>query len=145
MKKSLFKSLLFNDADAKGVIIIRLIVGLIFLSEGIQKILFPEIVGAGRFEKIGFENPEFWAYLTAVFEIICGSFILLGLITRLASIPLLIIMITAFLTTKVPILAEKGFWTFAHEYRTDFAMTLLLIYLIAYNGGRWPMSRIFKK
>ena len=145
MKKSRVKTFLFKDVDAKGVILIRLIVGLIFVSEGIQKFLFPEITGTGRFEKIGFEDPEFWAYLTAVFEIICGSFILLGFITRLAAIPLLIIMMTAFLMTKLPILTEKGFWTFAHEYRTDFAMTLLLIYLIAYNGGRWSVNRILKR
>ena len=145
MKKNRFSRFLFNDTNTRGVMLVRLIVGLIFLSEGIQKFLFPEIVGAGRFAKIGFEDPEFWAFFTAVFEIICGSFILLGFLTRLAAIPLLIIMITAFLMTKLPILAGKGFWTFAHEYRTDFAMTLLLIYLIAYNGGRWSVNRMFKK
>ena len=37
----------------------RLIVGLVFLPEAIQKFLFPELVGAGRFGKTGFTNPEF--------------------------------------------------------------------------------------
>ena len=118
-------------------IIVRLIVGLIFLSEGIQKFLFPELLGTGRFLKIGFTKPEFWAYFTGTFEIICSIFILIGLYTRFMSIPLLIIMVTAFVTTKWPILIEKGFWPFAHEYRTDFAMTLLLIYLLIDVGGRW--------
>jgi putative oxidoreductase len=104
----------------------RLTVGLIFLSEGMQKYLLPDAVGTGRFAKIGFGNPSFWAYFTGTFEIICGIFILIGLLTRLAAIPLLIIMIVAFITTKVPIFTDKGFWAFAHEYRTDFAMTLLL-------------------
>jgi uncharacterized membrane protein YphA (DoxX/SURF4 family) len=112
------------------------VVGLIFLTEGIQKYLFPELLGTGRFLKIGFTNPEFWAYFTASFEIICGAFIIIGLLTRLMSIPLFIIMMTAFVTTKWPLLIEKGFWPFAHEYRTDFAMTLLLIYLLIYGGGR---------
>jgi putative oxidoreductase len=130
----------------KRAMIVRLVVGLIFLSEGIQKYLFPELAGTGRFQNIGFTDPAFWAYFTATFEIICGIFVLLGLITRLATIPLLIIMITAFVTTKWPILMNKGFWTMAHEYRTDFAMTLLLIYLLIYGGGRWSLdSRIFKK
>jgi len=44
-------------------------------------------------------------------------------------------MIVAFITTKYPKLIDKGFWSFAHEYRTDFAMTLLLIYLLTYGGG----------
>jgi len=127
----------------------RLIVGLIFLSEGIQKFLFPELVGTGRFEKIGFSDPEFWAYFVANFEIVCGSLVLLGLLTRLACIPLFIIMITAFTTTKLPILIDSGFWKMAHEYRTDFAMTLLLIYLFIYGSGKWSIdmriNKSFKK
>ena len=113
----------------------RVAVGLIFLSEGIQKYVSPGDVGGGRFAKIGFSNPSFWAHFTGAFEIACGILILIGLITRLAAIPLLIIMIVAFITTKYPILVDKGFLAMAHEYRTDFAMTLLLIYLLIYGGG----------
>jgi putative oxidoreductase len=119
----------------------RLTVGLIFLSEGIQKYLLPDVVGTGRFAKIGFDNPSFWAYFTGTFEIICGIFILFGLLTRLAAIPLLTIMIVAFITTKIPILTDKGFWSFAHEYRTDFAMTMLLIYLLTYGGGNYSIDK----
>lgn len=117
------------------LIIPRIVVGLIFLSEGIQKFLYPELVGTGRFIKIGFSNPEFWSYFTASFEIFCGILVLIGLLTRLASIPLLIIMATAFVTTKYPLLVEKGFWIFAHEYRTDFAMLMLLLFILYYGGG----------
>ncbi|MCC7377744.1 MAG: DoxX family protein [Chitinophagaceae bacterium] len=122
-------------------IIPRLIVGLVFLSEGLQKFIFPELLGTDRFAKIGFSNPEFWANLTGVFEIICGILLLLGLLTRLASIPLLIIMLVAFIKTKIPILIDKGFWAMAHEYRTDFAMTLLLIFLLYFGGGRFSFDR----
>lgn len=97
-------------------------------------------VGTGRFEKIGFSDPAFWAYFTGSFEIVCGILILFGLFTRLAAIPLLIIMITAFVTTKIPAL-NKGFWAFAHDYRTDFAMTLLLIFLLIYGGGKFSLDR----
>ena len=122
-------------------IIPRLIVELVFLSEGIQKFIYPESVGTGRFIKIGFSNPEFWANFTGAFEIFCGLLILLGLLTRLASIPLLIIMLVALVKTKIPILMDKGFWSMAHEYRTDFAMTLLLIFLLWYGGGRFSLDR----
>lgn len=122
-------------------IIPRLIVGLVFLSEGIQKFIYPDSVGTGRFIKIGFSNPEFWANFTGAFEIICGLLILLGLLTRLASIPLLIIMLVALVKTKIPILMDKGFWSMAHEYRTDFAMTLLLLFLLCYGGGRFSLDR----
>jgi uncharacterized membrane protein YphA (DoxX/SURF4 family) len=129
------KTFILNTGDDNKVIIIRIIVGLIFLSEGIQKFLFPDLLGTIRFEKIGFSDPAFWAYFTATFEIICSSLILIGLLTRIAAFPLIIIMITAFVTTKWPILVDKGFWTLAHEYRTDFAMTMLLIYLLNYGSG----------
>jgi len=135
-----FTILIFNTFNDNKTILVRLIVGLIFLSEGIQKFMFPDSLGPGRFLKIGFSSPEFWAYFTASFEIICGTLVLLGFLTRIASIPLFIIMITAFITTKWPLLIEKGFWTMAHEYRTDFALTLLLIYLFISGSGRWSVD-----
>lgn len=138
-KKGL-SSLIFNTESNYSAVLIRLTVGLIFLTEGIQKYLFPELLGTGRFMTNGFSNPAFWAYFTGTFEIICGTLIILGLISRVASIPLIIIMITAFISTKIPILVHKGFWPWAHEYRTDFAMTLLLIYLLIYGSGRWSVD-----
>jgi putative oxidoreductase len=135
-----FGSFIFGTTNINGTILIRLIVGLVFLTEGIQKYLFPELLGTGRFLTIGFSNPAFWAYFTGTFEIICGSLVLLGLITRVASIPLFIIMMIAFATTKWPMLIHKGFWVMAHEYRTDFAMTLLLIYLLIYGAGMWSVD-----
>jgi putative oxidoreductase len=136
--------IILNTVNDNRSIIPRIIVGLVFLSEGIQKFLFPELVGSGRFEKIGFTNPEFLASFVATFEIICGVLVIIGLLTRLASIPLIIIMFTALITTKIPILMEKGFWSMAHEYRTDFAMTLLLIYLLIYGAGKWSVdSKIY--
>ena len=116
-------------------LIVRLVVGLIFFSEGLQKYIIPDAVGTGRFTKIGFSYPSFLAYFSGTFEIVCGILILMNLRTRLASIPLLIIMIVAFIRTKIPILIDKGFWNFAHEYRTDFAMTMLLIFLIIYGNS----------
>ena len=131
---------IFKTEDDNRAILVRLIVGLVFLTEGIQKYVFPDLLGTGRFLTIGFSNPAFWAYFSGTFEILCGTLVILGLITRLASIPLIIIMVTAFITTKIPILVHKGVWPWAHEYRTDFAMTLLLIYLIIYGAGRWSFD-----
>ena len=122
-------------------IIPRLIVGLIFLSEGLQKFIFPALVGSGRFIKIGFSNPAFWANFTGTFEIACGVLLLLGLFTRLAAVPLLTIMAVAFIRTKIPILLGQGYWAMAHEYRTDFAMTLLLVFLLYFGGGRFSLDR----
>jgi len=111
-------------------ILIRLMVGLVFLSEGIQKFLFPAEVGVGRFEKIGIPSPEILAPFVGVVEITCGAAILLGWRIRLVSIPLLINMAVAILTTKLPILLNQGFWKMAHESRTDFSMVMGLLFLL---------------
>ena len=131
---------IINTDSSSTTILIRLMVGVVFLSEGIQKFLFADALGVGRFSKIGFANPEFWASFTGSFEIICGVLILLGFLTRFASVPLLIIMIVAFITTKYPILIDKGFWAMMHEYRTDFAMTIGNIFLIIKGGGKWSLD-----
>ena len=143
MKK--IQSIIFGTGNDYRSVLPRLIVGLVFLSEGIQKFLFPELVGAGRFEKIGFANPEFLATFVASFEIVCGTLMLIGFSVRIAAIPLFIIMMTAIATTKIPILVEKGFWSMAHEARTDFAMTILLIHLIIFGGGRWSIDSKINK
>ncbi len=126
-------------------LLVRIVVGFVFTTEGIQKFLFPALLGMGRFEKLGFTNPEFWSVFTAAFEITCGGLIILGLGTRLASIPLLIIMGVAFVTTKWPILVSQGFWAMAHEYRTDFSMTFLLIYLLIYGAGKYSIDLLLNK
>ena len=138
----MLKNFLFTD-HSKTTILIRLMVGPVFLSEGIQKFLFPDTLGAGRFEKIGLPPPEFLGTFVGSFEIICGALVLLGLFTRFATIPLIVIMMIAFITTKYPILIDKGFWAMAHEYRTDFAMTLGSIFLLIKGGGYWSLDLKF--
>ena len=137
--KELFYRIIHVEPDNKSLIP-RLVVGLVFLSEGIQKYIMPEVVGAGRFERIGFENYEFLAYFVATFEILCGILLLAGFVVRLSSIPILIIMFTAIVSTKIPILIEEGFWVMAHAARTDFAMTMLSIYLIIYGAGKYSLD-----
>lgn len=103
-----------NTDHSKTTILIRLMVGVVFLSEGIQKFLFPILRGTGRFEKIGLPSPEFLGNFVGAFEILCGACILLGLLTRLTSIPLIIIMLVAIATTKAEVLANQGFWEMLH-------------------------------
>lgn len=123
-----------------AVLWIRLLVGLVFLSEGIQKFLFPDEVGAGRFTKIGLPSPEFLGPFVGGCEIICGALGLLGLFTRLAVIPLLTIMAVAIYSTKIPILLKSGFWQMAHDSRTDFSMTLGALFLLIVGAGAWSLD-----
>jgi uncharacterized membrane protein YphA (DoxX/SURF4 family) len=134
-----FRKLLTTHAPA-AVVLIRLMVGAVFLSEGIQKFLYPDQVGAGRFAKIGLPSPEILAPLVGSFEIAGGTLVLVGLLTRLSVIPLIVIMLTAIATTKVPILQNQGFWKAAHESRTDWSMLLGSIFLLIQGAGPWSMD-----
>ena len=118
-----------------AVVLIRLIVGAVFLSEGIQKFLFPAELGVGRFTKVGLPAPEILGPFVGTVEIACGLLVLLGLLTRFAVVPLIVIMLTAIWTTKLPILASRGLWAMAHEARTDWAMLLSSIYLLVVGAG----------
>jgi putative oxidoreductase len=140
----MFQKLLHTN-DSKTNIIIRFMVGAVFLSEGIQKFLFPAIRGAGRFEKIGLPSPEFLGSFVASFEVLCGTFILLGFLTRLASIPTIIIMLVAFATTKAEVLNNDGFWVMMHGSRTDWAMLLGSIYLLINGSGKWSLDNLINQ
>jgi putative oxidoreductase len=135
------KKFIFATGNLSSMILIRLVVGGVFLSEGIQKFLYPETIGAGRFAKIGLPYPEFTAHFTGSFEIFCGILTIIGLATRVATIPLLCIISVALATTKWPILMNQGFWPMAHEARTDFAMFFCLIFLLINGAGALSIDK----
>jgi uncharacterized membrane protein YphA (DoxX/SURF4 family) len=150
--KSMLQKFIQTSAS-KTTIIIRLMVGAVFLSEGIQKFLFPAARGIGRFEKMGFPNPEFFAHFVGVFEILCGLLLLVGLLTRAAALAMLINMTVAIIVTKIPIafgdsfgpfvireLKTYGFWSMAHEIRTDFAMWLGSLFLLIKGAGAFSFD-----
>lgn len=136
----LLKRALATD-NSFTTILIRLMVGVVFLSEGIQKFLFPHKLGAGRFQKIGLPNHEFLGPFVGTFEILCGCLVLIGLLTRLASIPLIIIMLVAFASTKSEVLVNDGFWEMMHGSRTDWSMLIGSVFLLIKGGGRWSIDR----
>lgn len=149
---------LLSPGRGAWTILVRLLLAGVFIPEGIQKLIFPDVLGAGRFAGIGIPYPEFTGPLVGWFELICGVLILLGLLSRLAAIPLIVIMIVAIISTKIPILLGQewwifslrkldtyGFWSFAHETRTDWAMLLGASFILLTGGGRWSMdARIFE-
>jgi uncharacterized membrane protein YphA (DoxX/SURF4 family) len=119
-----------------AVILVRLLVGGIFLSEGIQKFVYPEALGVGRFAKIGIPAPAVMAPFVGAVEIVGGGLLIVGLLTRIAAVPLIIDMLVAIATTKIPILMKSGFWAMAHEARTDYAMLLGSAFLLLVGAGR---------
>lgn len=135
-----------NTEGPRAILLIRIAVGLIFFTQGILKYIDPNM-GVARFTRIGFPHPYFTAHFVGVFEVLCGILLLLGLWTRLASLPLLIVITTAIATTKVPELfrASQGFWYMVGDARTDFAMFCCLIFLIAAGGGDWSLDAMRAK
>ena len=130
----------WESRASKAVVLIRVLVGWVFLSEGIQKFLFPDSHGVGRFVKIGIPWPHVMAPFVGVVEIVCGSLLLMGLITRLATVPLLIDISVALYSTKIITLAKNGFWGTLHEARTDVSMLVGLIFLLLVGAGTWSLD-----
>jgi uncharacterized membrane protein YphA (DoxX/SURF4 family) len=90
----------------------------------------------------------------AVFEAGCGILLMLGLLTRLAAIPMIIDMIVAILSTKIPMLLGtsplplppvppmSGFWAVLHEVRSEYAQLLGTIYLLVAGPGRQSLDAL---
>jgi uncharacterized membrane protein YphA (DoxX/SURF4 family) len=117
-------------------------VGGVFLSEGIQKFLFPAELGAGRFTKIGLPMPELLAAWVGVWEILAGALLLAGLLTRIGAIAMIVNMLVAIATTKIPILMNSGFWAMAHEARTDYSMLMGSVFLLVVGAGPWSFDAL---
>ena len=136
---------LTRSSPPATTILIRILAGAVFFSEGVQKFLFSDALGVGRFANIGIPEPAMVATFVGVVEIVCGAFILLGFLTRLSAVPLLIDISVAIAKTKVPMLLDKGFWAAAHEARTDVSMLLGLIFLLTVGAGPWSVdARAFR-
>lgn len=105
-------------------------VGVVFFSEGLQKFIFPALMGGGRFARYGIPYPSSTSYVVATIELVGSVLLLAGIKVREAAWPLLAVIAGAFFFTKLPMLRNEGVWHFAHEARVDFCMGCGLIYLI---------------
>jgi uncharacterized membrane protein YphA (DoxX/SURF4 family) len=145
---------ILTTRNDRSVMLIRLMVGLaVFFPEGLQKLLFPALLGAGRFATIGIPWPQLLGPFVGIVETACGALIIVGLLTRVAAVPLIIIMIVALLSTKLTVLLGReflifslphlpryGLWSMLHESRADFCMLLGALYLLIVGGGAWSFD-----
>jgi uncharacterized membrane protein YphA (DoxX/SURF4 family) len=136
------------------IILIQVLVGLVFLLEGSLKFLRPEALGAGRFEALGLPFPHYLAPLVGGIEIGGGAAILLNFYAGDAAFALLVVIATALVTTKFPILLgrplgpfpleklkEYGWLSFFHQARTDFCMVFCLLAIVFDSGLRVGRKR----
>ncbi|MFI9407057.1 DoxX family protein [Nocardia sp. NPDC052316] len=143
-----WRTRLLSTTAPTATIWIRLYVGVVFFFEGIQKFLYPDTLGTGRFDKAGIPAPGFFGPLDGVFEIACGALILVGLLTRVAAVPMIVNMLGALLITKLPILwgdaplfsGKSGWWDFIHDSRTDLAQLCGSVFLLIVGAGAWSID-----
>jgi putative oxidoreductase len=133
-----------------ATILIRLAVGGVFFASGLIKFLYAN-QGAGRFAKLGIPAPLLTANFVGVVEIAAGFLLVVGLATRLAAIPLVINMLVAIGTSKIPMLVgagpepvaaapKVGLWAFAYQARLDSTMLLGCLFLLAVGAGAWSLD-----
>ena len=155
MKPSKF--LLPSPRGANANILVRLVVGGVFLNEGVLKFLDPAVNAAGRFATIGIPAPEFFGPFVAAVETLGGLLVILGLAGRLAPLALFVDISVAIFSTKIPILLGHGYLGFSlmkvknygflsmvHEARTDLAMWFGLLFLLFAGPGRWSLDALRK-
>lgn len=155
MKSSFFLQHVYQTHDSAATILIRILVSIVFIPEGIQKLAFAGILGSGRFASIGIPFPYFFGPFVGIIEITCGLLILIGLLTRLASIPLILTMLVAIISTKLPVLlgehwwifhlpemSRYGFWSMMHEVRADTSMLFAALYLFIRGAGKVSFDKV---
>ncbi len=138
---------------APWAIFVRLSLAGVFIFEGYQKLAYPDILGAGRFTGIGIPSPEFFGPVVGVLELLAGLLFLVGFASRVAAVPIIVIMLVAIISTKIPILLGREWWifslrdldrygflSFTHETRTDWAMLCGALYMLLAGSGRWSLD-----
>jgi putative oxidoreductase len=139
-----------------ATVLVRLMAGGVFLSEGILKFVYTN-QGVGRFTKLGLPIPEVTAAFIGSLEIVGGLLLLFGLLTRFIAIPFIIEMVVAILTTKIalylgtsplplpPSPPKVGFWAVMHESRSDYAQILTSIFLLVAGPGPWSLDALLQR
>lgn len=140
--------------SALPMTLIRLVVGLVFVTEGVLKFLHPADFGVGRFTAIGLPYPNLLAPFVGAVEIVAGLAVALNLVAGDAALLLLAVILTALVTTKLPILLghpvgpfslsklpRYGLLPFLHEARLDLSMLFALVAIAIDSGLRIGQTR----
>jgi putative oxidoreductase len=111
----------------------RLAVGSVFLKAGLTKIASWQLtvqLFADEY-KVPVLPPEYAATMAATFELGCSTLLILGLGTRLATLPLLgmIVVIQTFV--------------YPNAYSEHLTWASILLFLLTRGGGPWSLDRLF--
>jgi putative oxidoreductase len=144
------------DSAPRSTILIRLMAGAVFFWEGILKFVYAN-QGVGRFTKLGIPFPAETAHFVAVLEIVGGMLLITGLLTRVISVPFIIEMIVAMLSTKIsmylgssplplpPSPPQIGAWAVLHEIRSEYAQIMCALFLLIAGPGPWSVDALMAR
>lgn len=121
-------------------VIMRVVLGIIFLVHGIAKFQMGLTNVEGWFSSIGI--PGFLAYVVAVLELAGGIMLIAGLFTRYVSVLLIVLLVGAIFTAKLSLgLLGDGQQA---GYELDLALILVALYLAVDNDSALSIDRFIK-
>ena len=145
-----------TDEAPRATILVRIMAGGVFFWEGILKFVYTN-QGVGRFTKLGIPFPGPTAFFIAVLEIVGGLLLISGFLTRAISVPFVIEMLVAMLSTKIslylgtsplplpPSPPRIGAWAVLHEIRSEWAQLMSVMFLIVVGPGALSVDAIIAR
>lgn len=122
-------------------LLLRVVVGVIFLVHGWQKLQGGVPGTAGFLATLGFPAPEFFAVLLIAAEVIGGALLIIGLYTHWAAKILSIVALVALVTVHL----SKGFAVTTGGYEYILLILAATLSVMAMGGGRWSVDAHLKK
>jgi len=119
-----------------GTLLLRIMLGLVFLASGVAKFQGGIENTVGWFDSIGI--PGFLGYIVATIELVGGIAIILGLGTRIVSLLFGMIMIGAIFTVKLP----DGF---LNGYALDLVLLVMAIYMVLNGSKLYSLGQLLFK
>lgn len=123
-----------------GPLLARVTLGVVFVISGWGKLHNLDKV-TEFFTELGIPAPHLQAVFVSWVELVCGGLVLLGLATRLASIPLICTMLVALLTAK----AEEIAGVSDLLGTLEFAYVALLVWLTVSGAGAVSLDRVLAR
>jgi len=117
-----------NALQPLGLLLLRLGLGIIFISHGYPKLLHPDAV-RGMFVQHGL--PSYFAEVSGVLEVFGGGLLILGLLTRIAALLLAIEMAVAIWKVH-----SGGGYLAIHNYEFPMALAVACFALATVGAGR---------
>jgi putative oxidoreductase len=130
---------------ASGLLLIRLVVGLLLVGHGAQKLFGwfggygPKGTG-GWMESIGIKPGVFMAVAAGLMELLGGALFALGLLTPLAALLITVTMLGAIFKVHGP----NGIWATANGYEYPLVLIAVAIGIALTGAGSYSIDALLR-